>query len=302
MPLAKHVASDVSYYLPDHLGSVGGTVRSDGQMTSCHLYRPYGEKLMTDVYPSGKTKFGYTGQQLDEDLPHELYYYGSRYYDPALKVFLSVDPAAQSYPSWSPYSYCQANPVKYTDPNGEVVETAVDVVSVGLSAYDFYKDPSWANGGWLALDIVCAAVPFLPAVGAVRHAGKIDDIIDAGKALLKSDEAVDVARAADKTADAVKATDATADAAGTGKKIHGNSLDSPKENTLYRLETEEGDLLKWGVTSAEPIQRRYPQKYLKRKRMTPVGNGSRRDMIAAERRLVETQAGPLNLEPWAHRQ
>ena len=119
-------------------------------------------------------------------------------------MFLSVDPAAQSYPSWSPYSYCQANPVKYTDPNGEVVETAVDVVSVGLSAYDFCKDPSWANGGWLALDIVCAAVPFLPAVGAVRHAGKIDDIIDAGKALLKSDEAVDVARAADKAGEARK--------------------------------------------------------------------------------------------------
>jgi len=44
-----------------------------------------------------------------------LFYFGARYYDPELGIWLSVDPAGQF---WNTYGY-HTNPNKYIDPNGE---------------------------------------------------------------------------------------------------------------------------------------------------------------------------------------
>ena len=46
-------------------------------------------------------------------------YFGSRYYNSDLSIWLSVDPMADKYPSLSPYTYCANNSVKIVDPNGE---------------------------------------------------------------------------------------------------------------------------------------------------------------------------------------
>ncbi len=48
-------------------------------------------------------------------------YFGSRYYNSDLSIWLSVDPQASKYPSLSPYVYCANNPIKLVDPNGEEV-------------------------------------------------------------------------------------------------------------------------------------------------------------------------------------
>ncbi len=99
--------------------------------------------------------------------------------------------------------HCRATcPIGNYDPDGEAAETALDVAAVGISAYEFVQDPSWSKAGWLALDVGAALVPFLPAVGIVRHAGKIDDV---AKAIGKTDDAVDAAKAADAATDAGKA-------------------------------------------------------------------------------------------------
>ncbi len=45
-------------------------------------------------------------------------YFGARYYDSDLSVWLSVDPLAKEYPSLSPYMYVAGNPVKLVDPDG----------------------------------------------------------------------------------------------------------------------------------------------------------------------------------------
>lgn len=50
------------------------------------------------------------------------YYYGARYYNPKWSIWLSVDPLAEKYPSFSSYAYTLQNPVRYTDPTGMVVE------------------------------------------------------------------------------------------------------------------------------------------------------------------------------------
>jgi len=48
-------------------------------------------------------------------------YFGSRYYNSDLSIWLSVDPMASKYPSLSPYVYCANNPVKLVDPNGDSI-------------------------------------------------------------------------------------------------------------------------------------------------------------------------------------
>lgn len=47
-----------------------------------------------------------------------FYYYGARYYNPRVSIWLNVDPLAEKMPSWSPYAYAFDNPVRYTDPTG----------------------------------------------------------------------------------------------------------------------------------------------------------------------------------------
>lgn len=44
--------------------------------------------------------------------------YNARFYDSRISIFLSVDPHAERYPSWSPYSFVFNNPLIFIDPDG----------------------------------------------------------------------------------------------------------------------------------------------------------------------------------------
>ena len=169
----------VRNYLNDHLESVVAMVKPDGDLRNVHQHEPYGKLHRSVAYD--EFDFGFTAHVIDEELDEDIYYCGARYYYPKYRIFTSIDPLKDMSPGWGPYVYALSNPVKYVDPDGQAVETVVDVVSIGLSAKDMWDNPSWGNAGWLLLDIGAAAVPFLPAVGVVRHAGKIDDLIDAIK-------------------------------------------------------------------------------------------------------------------------
>lgn len=57
---------------------------------------------------SGKEKDSETG----------YHYFGARYYNSDLSLWLSVDPMSDKYPSLSPYNYCAWNPMKLVDPDG----------------------------------------------------------------------------------------------------------------------------------------------------------------------------------------
>jgi len=45
-------------------------------------------------------------------------YFGARYLDSDLSIWLSVDPLSDKYPSTSPFMYAEGNPVMLIDPNG----------------------------------------------------------------------------------------------------------------------------------------------------------------------------------------
>ncbi len=109
---------DLYYYHTDHLGSSTFLTDINGNPYQFLLYLPYGETMVEQKAASGSysTVYRYTGQELDQETG--LYYYGARYYDPRVSVFLGVDPLAEKYPGWSPYSYTFDNPVRFVDPDG----------------------------------------------------------------------------------------------------------------------------------------------------------------------------------------
>ena len=48
------------------------------------------------------------------------YYYGARYYDPKMSVWLSVDPMSDQRPNLTPYNFVSNNPIMRIDPTGMI--------------------------------------------------------------------------------------------------------------------------------------------------------------------------------------
>ncbi|WP_372474891.1 RHS repeat-associated core domain-containing protein [Capnocytophaga sp. ARDL2] len=57
------------------------------------------------------------------------YYYGARYYDPRLSVFISVDPMAEEYRNIGGYVYTANNPINFIDPDGREIKDHDNVVA-----------------------------------------------------------------------------------------------------------------------------------------------------------------------------
>ena len=72
------------------------------------------QKSITQNYA---TPYKFTGKELDEETG--LYYFGARYYAPRESIWLSTDPLAEKFPSYSPYNYCLNNPLNLVDPDGK---------------------------------------------------------------------------------------------------------------------------------------------------------------------------------------
>ena len=60
----------------------------------------------------------YTFSSKEKDVETGYGYFGARYYDSGLSIWLSVDPMSDKYPNMSPYNYCANNPVILVDPDG----------------------------------------------------------------------------------------------------------------------------------------------------------------------------------------
>ena len=108
---------DIFFYHSDHLGSTSYITDRDANITQFDAYLPYGELLVDEHSSSEDIPYKFNGKELDQETG--LYYYGARYYDPRISLWMSVDPIADLKNWISPYVYTKDNPLRYIDPDGQ---------------------------------------------------------------------------------------------------------------------------------------------------------------------------------------
>ena len=110
--------------MPSQLTYKTTSFSTQNRLENTHVFNPDS---------SGKEKDSETG----------YYYFGARYYNSDLSLWLSVDPMADKYPSLSPYNYCAWNPMKIVDPDGNdgrvVVNHSGERTSIVISTTVYLK-------------------------------------------------------------------------------------------------------------------------------------------------------------------
>jgi RHS repeat-associated protein len=112
--LARYSNQGNRTLLTDALGSVLAQTDDTQTSTSLYAYSPYGE--VTQV-GENDNPLQYTGRENDDT---GLYFYRARYYDPALKRFLTSDPIGLKGGT-NLYAYVGGSPLRFADPSGLIM-------------------------------------------------------------------------------------------------------------------------------------------------------------------------------------
>ena len=104
------------YYHPDHLGSSSYITNLDGEVVQHIEYVPFGEVFVEERNNIWNTPYLFNAKEFDEETG--LYYYGARYYEPKVSLWISVDKLSEEDLKVSSYCYTDNNPIKYLDPDG----------------------------------------------------------------------------------------------------------------------------------------------------------------------------------------
>ena len=85
-------------------------------MPSPYTYRTASFSSQNKLENTSVFHSSFSGKEKDPETGY--HYFGARYYNSDLSLWLSVDPMSDKYPSLTPYNYCAWNPMKLVDPNG----------------------------------------------------------------------------------------------------------------------------------------------------------------------------------------
>ena len=107
---------NIFFYHPDHLGSSSYITGQDGKVSQHTEYIAFGEILFDEHNTEHTMPYLFNGKELDQETG--LYYYGARYYDPKVSIFVNVDPLVEK--TMQPYAYANNNPVMRVDPDGRI--------------------------------------------------------------------------------------------------------------------------------------------------------------------------------------
>ncbi len=172
----------------DHLGTPRLITDGTAKKVAYHAYLPFGEEVTAVNQDTERLKF--TGHERDLANPtsaaDDLDYMHARFYNPQIGRFLTLDPAGDHDPripqSWNRYAYVRGNPMLHVDPDGQVVDTVLDIGFVGYGVFDIgrslWKGEGVSKTQYLALgaDVAGVFIPFGTGGGAaIRLAAKADN-------------------------------------------------------------------------------------------------------------------------------
>ena len=184
------------------------TARSnrEGRITQHTEYIAFGEVLFEEHSTSKTMPYLFNGKELDTETG--LYYYGARYYDPRVSLWLNVDPLVKEERFYlipeedddtplingggvfnpmnqGVYSYTYNNPIMLNDPDGKcpicigaLVSAATDY---GLQVASNYLSGKRGLDAWTDVDtksIVVSAITGAAGAGIVNKIKKFDKIVN----------------------------------------------------------------------------------------------------------------------------
>ncbi|MCL2049744.1 MAG: DUF6531 domain-containing protein [Defluviitaleaceae bacterium] len=223
-------ATEYRIFHYDYRGSTTALTDINGTVTDRWAYILSGEIIGREG--TTETIFQFVGQWGVQTDSNGLYFMRARYYNPTISRFINEDfhwnihnmqyGDSPSYVSGgythtnggyasdmariphmpsilqsaNRYGYAMHNPIMYNDPSGLFIGTALDVASVAWSTSALIRKPSWANAGYLALDVVGATLPFVPAIGTMIRAKRASKALKVAGIVRVVDTATDVTRVA----------------------------------------------------------------------------------------------------------
>jgi len=180
--IATRDSEGLKFYHLDHLGSTSRVTNQGGAQVRVIRYDPWGYSQAVWGSGTALVKYTYTGKELDAGTG--LMYYGARYYDPALGMFLSPDtvvPEPGNPQSLNRYAYVLNNPLIHVDPDGHfafvpfliaggvgaLVGAGVDLGKQLIVDQKNIRNVNWAEvGGAAAGGLVAGATLGLAPAGA----------------------------------------------------------------------------------------------------------------------------------------
>ncbi|MGH8567665.1 MAG: RHS repeat domain-containing protein [Gammaproteobacteria bacterium] len=127
-PLAQISGTAIAYLHTDHLGTPE-SLTDQGQAIVWQAHHdPFGRTTMTTRTVEHHLRF--PGQYFDAETG--LHYNYFRDYDPSIGRYVQSDPIGLAR-GINPYLYANANPLRYTDPTGEIV-LALPAIAPALAA------------------------------------------------------------------------------------------------------------------------------------------------------------------------
>lgn len=137
------------FYHPDHLGSSSFITNLDGEVVQHIEYVPFGEVFIEERNNVWNTPYLFNAKEFDEETG--MYYYGARYYDPRISLWMSTDPAQEKFPDMTSYGYAFNAPVRFLDYNGMTPEDD-EAWAIAEDVYDPGKKQ--LPGNWRYIGVV----------------------------------------------------------------------------------------------------------------------------------------------------
>ena len=114
------------YYHKDGMNSITSLTDKDGKEVEKYIYNAFGKMTIYDERDNKieasqfDNPYSFTGREHDSETG--LHYHRARYYSPELARWISEDPIEFNSGDMNLYRYVMNNPMKYTDPNGEIIK------------------------------------------------------------------------------------------------------------------------------------------------------------------------------------